>query len=98
MTPETATARLITSTEAMMMTTELENPENALAGGTTPVSMAADSASAPTRSYRSRSEMNRVTMPAMMAKASIWCRVKGMGPEQMTWMRWWPGDGVVTRL
>ena len=49
-TPESATARLITSTEAMMMITELEKPSNALFAGTTPVSTAADRASAATRS------------------------------------------------
>ena len=49
-TPETATARLITSTEAMMMTTGLEKPSNAFFAGTTPESTAADSAIAATRS------------------------------------------------
>ena len=49
-TPETATARLITSTDAMMMMTGLAKPSNAFFAGTTPVRTAADSASAATRS------------------------------------------------
>ena len=49
-TPETATARLITSTEAMMMMTGLANPSNAFFAGTTPVRTAADRAIAATRS------------------------------------------------
>ena len=49
-TPETATARLITSTEAMMTITGLAKPSNAFFAGTTPVRMAADRAIAATRS------------------------------------------------
>ena len=49
-TPETVTARLITSTEAMMMMTGLANPSNAFFAGTIPESTAAERAIAATRS------------------------------------------------
>jgi len=71
-----ATARLITSTEPMMMITELEKPSKAFFAGTTPVRTAADSAKAATRSYRNRSDTNSTSMPATIAKASICGRVK----------------------
>ena len=49
-TPDSATARLTTSTDAMMMITELEKPLNALSAGTTPHSTAAERQMAATRS------------------------------------------------
>ncbi len=49
-TPETAIARLSTSTEAMSTMSALEKPRNAWFTGTTPVTIVAASASAATTS------------------------------------------------
>ncbi|KAA5610337.1 hypothetical protein [Rhodovastum atsumiense] len=75
MIPEFSTARPITITAAITMTTGLEKPSNIARGGTTPDRAATDSASNATMSYRIRSDANNTSIAPTMANAIPCCSV-----------------------
>ena len=68
-TPERAIAALTTRAAAIMMTTSSENPSNALAAGTTPISTPTVKAANATKSYGSRPQMKQPMVAAISREA-----------------------------